>query len=140
MSYLDFSHKPDKDGLLAHAPDATTVTRDDSYFYAEPEKKKQKCEKLGKLRGILLMLLGVFFLDCARFFVKLSYSEQPALSPIQNAFGKFSGMLIVSLIMAIGSCDLKSVLCGVPDYLRLRFFIRCLLFTAVSTLQGFALK
>lgn len=86
------------------------------------------------------MLVGVFFLDVARFFVKLSYQKEPTLTPIQNALGKFGGMLVVSFLIALFSGNLRSALCDVPKFLRLRFFVRCLIFTAVSTLQGFALK
>ena len=49
-------------------------------------------------------------------------------------------MLVVSFLIALLSGNLRSALCDVPKFLRLRFFLRCLIFTAVSTLQGFALK
>lgn len=119
-------------------------------FKGEPETEAEatteasgrqpgKWDKLRKAKGLIAMLLCVFFLDLARFFVKLAYQTNAHLSATEQAFGKFFAMLVLASFIALTSQQCHKTLCSMPRFLVKRFLIRCLLFTAVSMLQSFGI-
>lgn len=89
---------------------------------------------LGKTKGLLFMMLSVFFLDLARFLVKLAYQTSPDLTANQQSVGKFAAMLALLVFIMITTMQCNDVLCSIPRHIRCKFFTRCFLFTMVSVL------
>lgn len=86
------------------------------------------------------MMLSVLFIDLARFLVKLAYQTSANLSPNQQSFGKFAGMLLLMAFIIISNLQCREVLCAIPRHIRCKFLTRCFLFTAVSVLQSYGIK
>lgn len=86
------------------------------------------------------MLLSVLFSDFHRFTVKIAYQSDPALSPVQQACGKFFAIFLLTAFSGLTSLKCGRVLCSIPRHMVCRFITRCFLFTSVSIFQAFGIK
>ena len=92
-----------------------------------------------KVKGLLIMLVGVILFDLARFSIKLCYKLNTDITPMEQSVIRLFSMLTFITLFISCACKIKSIACKVPKKLKCLLGVRSVIGGLYAIFIGCAL-